>query len=271
MEGHLSRSGVTSAPDRDLYAGEMMSKPGLPLRLSFDGVSHRYRGQPALESVTLTLSKGFVGLLGPNGAGKTTLLKLAATVLPLQTGQLEVAGIDVRGPAGRRRAREHLGYLPQQFEIAGSMRVADAVEYAAWAQGLSDRDCPGAASDALQLAGLTELAQRRIRTLSGGQRQRVGIACTLAHQPSILLLDEPTSGLDPEQRSTVRQHLARLAEDRTVIMSTHMLEDVARFCDHLVVLVRGRVRYFGPPAGLAPNGAGLEAIEDSYMELVRGP
>lgn len=239
--------------------------------ISFTAVSHRYRRQLALESVTLELGKGSTGLLGPNGAGKTTLLKLAATVLPLQVGRLEVAGIDVSGSAGRRQARQHLGYLPQHFEVSGSMRVSEAVEYAAWAQGLSDRDSLGAARDALRLVGLSDLARRRVRHLSGGQRQRMGIACTVAHEPSVLLLDEPTAGLDPEQRNTVRQHLTRLATDRVVVMSTHILEDVARFCDHLVVIVEGRVRYQGPPAGLAAEGVGLDAIEDSYLELVRHP
>jgi ABC-2 type transport system ATP-binding protein len=124
-------------------------------------------------------------------------------------------------------------------------------------KGFLNRDSLGAARAALRLVGLSDLAGRRVRHLSGGRRQRIGIACTVVHEPSVLLLDEPTSGLDPEQRNTVRQHLTRLAVDRVVVMSTHIVEDVARFCDHLAVIVDGRVRYQGPPAGLA-------AIADCY-------
>lgn len=237
--------------------------------LSFIDVSYRYRRRPALESVTLEISTGFTGLLGPNGAGKSTLLNLAATSLPLQSGRLLVGGNDVSDANGRRRARRELGYLPQQFDIAGSMRVADAVEYAAWAQGVDDGECRTAASDALGLVDLTDLTRERVRHLSGGQRQRLGIACALAHNPSILLLDEPTAGLDPDQRSTVRHHLTRLAKNRTILMATHILEDVARFGDRLVVLNEGRVLFDGSPTGLAGGGGGLDAIEDAYLRLVR--
>lgn len=236
--------------------------------LSFLDVSHHYRRRPALESVTLEVNRGFTGLLGPNGAGKSTLLNLAATVLPLQGGHLLVGGNDVSGTTGRRRARQQLGYLPQRFDIAGSMRVVDAVEYAAWAQGVADGECWRAARDALELVDLVELTQR-VRHLSGGQRQRLGIACALAHDPSILLLDEPTAGLDPGQRSTVRQHLTRLSKDRTILMATHILEDVARFCDRLVVLNQGRVLFDGPPTGLTGGVGGLDAIEHAYLSLVR--
>jgi ABC-2 type transport system ATP-binding protein len=237
--------------------------------LAFIEVSHHYRRRSALESVTLEVNRGFTGLLGPNGAGKSTLLNLAATALPLQSGHLLVGGHDVSDTNGRRRARQELGYLPQHFDIAGSMRVVDAVEYAAWAQGVADGECQTAGRDALELVDLVDLMQQRVRHLSGGQRQRLGIACALAHNPSILLLDEPTAGLDPEQRSSVRQHLTRLAKERTILMATHILEDVARFGDRLVVLNQGRVLFDGPPTGLAGGVGGLDAIEHAYLSLVR--
>jgi ABC-2 type transport system ATP-binding protein len=225
-----------------------------------DNVSFRYRSRAALAGVTVASDPRVTGLVGPNGAGKTTLLSLAATVLPPQTGQVTVAGHDVSTREGRAAARAALGLLPQRFDLSGAMRVVDTVAYAAWAHGVSTADCFAYAMRALEIVELTDLARDRVRRLSGGQRQRLGIAAATAHQPRVLLLDEPTVGLDPSQRIRVRRHLDVLGRDRCVVISTHMIEDVAHLCERVVVLNHGKVLFDGNAERLAahPGAAGAD-------------
>lgn len=240
-----------------------------------DDVSFRYRSRAALTGVTVALGSGVTALVGPNGAGKTTMLSLAATVLPPQTGQVTVAGHDVATREGRSAARAALGLLPQRFDLSGAMRVVDTVAYAAWAHGISTADCFTYAMYALEIVELTELARERIRRLSGGQRQRLGIAAATAHQPRVLLLDEPTVGLDPSQRIRVRRHLDILGRDRCVVISTHMIEDVAHLCERVVVLNRGKVLFDGDAERLAAHAGAAGAndrfaspLERSYEALI---
>lgn len=238
-------------------------------------VSHRYRKQVALRDVSARIQVGLTGLLGPNGAGKSTLLSLIATALPLQSGNIYVAAADVSTSEGRRRTRKLMGYLPQNFELIGSMTVQDAVEYAAWAQGVEDTNCNWAARKSLDTVELGDVAKRRVRTLSGGQRQRLGIAAALSHDPRVLILDEPTSGLDPEQRARIRSYLRHLARDRVVLLSTHILEDVVRSCDWVAVLSDGRIRFQGSRADFAPDEGGapddaLSPAEVAYRDFVNG-
>ena len=249
------------------------------MRVTLEGLDFGYRGRKkVLNDLTWTLEPGVTGLLGPNGAGKTTLLSLIVTLLPVRGGRLFIGEHDLSTTAGRSRARRTLGFVPQRFSLAGELTVADTVAYAAWVHGLERRECGPAALRALESVDLSALADQRTHTLSGGQRQRVGIASALAHDPRVLVLDEPTAGLDPGQRLRVREVVAELGQDRTVLVSTHLIEDVAHLCSRVGVLAGGRIEFHGTFPELkaliedssagSPYGSEFERAYDRLIERV---
>nr|WP_219905519.1 ATP-binding cassette domain-containing protein [Actinopolyspora mortivallis] len=195
----------------------------------------------ALNDVSWCIGTGVNGLLGPNGAGKTTLLSLLVTLAKPSEGTVRIGEHELTTAGGRKAARRLLGFVPQRFSLAPEMRLRDTVAYTAWVNGVPDADCMAAAEPALREVGLREQARSRVRTLSGGQRQRLGIAAALAHDPAVVVLDEPTVGLDPGQRLRVREMIARLGQQRTVVLSSHLLEDVARLCSRVAVLAEGKL------------------------------
>lgn len=230
------------------------------MRIVLDDVGFSYRRKKrVLDGVSWSIEPGVTGLLGPNGAGKTTLLSLLVTLASPQQGRILIGEYDVAETAGRNAARRLLGFVPQRFSLANELTVADTVAYSAWVNGVARRDCADAAREALELVDLGALSAQKVRTLSGGQRQRVGIAAALAHDPRILVLDEPTVGLDPGQRLRAREVIARLGEDRTVVLSTHLVEDVAHLCGHVGVLAAGRIAFDG-------TFAELEGLVDGSAE-----
>lgn len=210
-----------------------------------EDVSFSYGRTEALRDVTWHFGRGVTGLLGPNGAGKTTLLSLLVTLSRPRSGKIVIAGHDLGTAGGRAAARKMLGFVPQRFSLAAEMRVHDCVAYAGWMHGLPERDCDRAAERSLSEVGLTEFARRRVRGLSGGERQRLGLAAALAHDPAVVLLDEPTVGLDPGQRLRLRERIAAIGRDRTVVISSHLLEDIEHLCDRVGVIADGRLVFDG--------------------------
>ncbi|BDZ56811.1 ABC transporter ATP-binding protein [Barrientosiimonas endolithica] len=238
------------------------------------GLTVAYRRRNALSDVSLAAAPGVTALLGPNGAGKTTLLSVLATAQPVGAGVAFVDGQDVGTREGRAAARDVLGWLPQRFDLAGGMSLLDTVAFAAWANGVAEREVFGHASAALDRVDLAGRGRERVRTLSGGQRQRLGLAAATAHGPSVLLLDEPTAGLDPEQRVHFRRSV-RSATDATVLLSTHLLDDAVQAADQVVILAEGTVRFVGSPDDLArlgsARGPGTEsAHEAGYLVALHG-
>jgi ABC-2 type transport system ATP-binding protein len=235
-------------------------------------VTVRFRRTDVLRGVTVRFRPGITGLLGPNGAGKTTLLSVLASVLRPSSGVVSVAGHDLASPTGRLHARGLIGWLPQRFDLAGGMTVHDTVSYAAWCNGVDDRGIDAAAQRVLAVVGLSDRARDRVRRLSGGQRQRLGLAAVLAHDPRVLLLDEPTSGLDPEQRVRFLAHVRDVAAGRTVVLSTHLLDDIDRVCERVCVLTDGVVRFDGALAAmraLVPQGRSSSSpTEAAYLWLL---
>jgi ABC-2 type transport system ATP-binding protein len=227
------------------------------MRIELSGVSKTYGSVRALDSVDLELAYGITGLLGPNGAGKTTLMRIIATLLTPSKGTVRIEGLDPTKSRDRLELRRRLGYLPQDLGLYPRFTVFEFVDYLAILKELDDRgDRHRRVRAALAAVGLEDAARRKIKTLSGGMARRVGIAQALVADPALLVLDEPTAGLDPQQRARFRELLASLGAGRQVILSTHLVEDVAAICTSVVVLWGGRVAFHGTPQELRERAAG---------------
>ena len=210
-------------------------------------------GKQALQHVDLSLeAPSLIGLLGPNGAGKSTLMKLLVSALVPTGGDILIDGQPLTKM--ERALKSNLGYLPQDFDLFDELTVAQFLGYMAALKGV--RRPEQAISVAIQAVNLQEKSRAKIRTLSGGQRQRVGIAQALLGEPSLLIFDEPTVGLDPEERIHFRNLFSRSAQDRLVLLSTHIIEDVQSVCDQIVVMDGGRILFAGTPAAMIRAAAG---------------
>ena len=226
--------------------------PGTDVAVRGSGLTLRYGRTTALDDVSIGLGTGVTGLLGPNGAGKTTLLRILATAVTPDAGELRVLGHDPLTGPGRLAVRRRLGYLPQDPGFHMTFTAFEFVDYVAILKELTDRrERHAEVRRVLAAVGLDGHRRARIRTLSGGMRQRVALAAALVGDPRLLVLDEPTVGLDPQQRMRFRELFADLGESRVVLLSTHQTEDVMSLCREVVVIDHGRVRFTGPPAGLA--------------------
>ncbi|GAB2786045.1 ABC transporter ATP-binding protein [Streptomyces daliensis] len=232
------------------------------------------RKRMAVDGLTLSLGTGTHGLLGPNGAGKTTLIRALATVLPPAGGELELFGVSVRGTREHRDLRRRIGYLPQEFGYYKRFTVREFVEYMAWLKEVPKPDIPGAVQRAVERVGLADRADERMKALSGGMVRRAGIAQAIVNDPAVLLLDEPTVGLDPAQRMRFRELLQELGRDSCVIVSTHLVEDVAAACSDVVLFAEGRLLFQGTPQDLAaaggPEHPGDSPLERGYSALLSG-
>jgi ABC-type multidrug transport system ATPase subunit len=223
------------------------------------------RRKLAVNGVDFELGPGVHGLLGPNGAGKTTLIRALATVLRPAEGGLALLGEPVGGRVDQRRLRRRIGYLPQTFGYYRRFTVREFVEYIAWLKEVSKEDIPGEVQRAIERVGLADRAGDQLKTLSGGMLRRVGIAQAIVNDPDILLLDEPTAGLDPAQRVRFRELMAELGRDACIVISTHLVEDVATACTDVILFDEGRLVFQGTPDALAAAG-GPEHVGDSPIE-----
>jgi ABC-2 type transport system ATP-binding protein len=207
-------------------------------------LSKRYGGTQALREVGFSIGRGqVVGLLGPNGAGKTTLMKILVGYLLPSSGQASVADIDV--VENPRAVQSRIGYLPENAPLYHDMLVQDSLDFSADMRGLSAADKRAGIERVVRDCALFEVLTRPIGQLSKGYRQRVGLASAMVHDPEILILDEPTSGLDPNQIVEVRALIRRMAQKKTVILSTHILSEVEASCDRALILIDGRIRADG--------------------------
>ena len=225
-------------------------------------------GKQALKGLNLELrSPSLVGLLGPNGAGKSTLMKLLVAALLPTEGRIWVDGTPLDKAEAKLKAS--LGYLPQDFGLFDELSVAQFLDYMAALKGIA---APRAAiARAVQAVNLEEKAKSKIRTLSGGQRQRVGIAQALLGEPPLLIFDEPTVGLDPEERIHFRNLFSRTAQERLVLLSTHIIEDVQSVCDQIVVIHHGTMLFTGTPEQLIQSAAGhVGVFWEKEEELEQG-
>ena len=217
--------------------------------LSITGLSKTYRnGVCALHEVSLDVPAGLFGLLGPNGAGKSTLMRTIATLQTPDAGTITLGGIDVL--SDKVGLRRRLGYLPQEFGAPPRTSPRLLLSHFAALKGIHGRDRTELVDDLLARTNLWEVRDRSIDTFSGGMKQRFGIAQALIGRPSLVIVDEPTAGLDPAERRRFQNLLATVAEDVVVILSTHIVDDVAGICSRMAIMGGGRILLEGRPREL---------------------
>ena len=211
----------------------------------------------ALRGIDLEIGTGMFGLVGPNGAGKTTFMRILAGLLRPTQGSALVLGHDVTTSAGKMAVKAALGYLPQELGLYPDLTAREFLDYIAILKGIADVPARRRQiAELLQVVGLADTADRRLKTYSGGMKRRVGIAQALLGEPQLLIVDEPTAGLDPEERVRLRNLLAETATRCTVILSTHIVEDISQSCNDLAVLHEGRIRFRGSPRDLIAQARG---------------
>jgi ABC-2 type transport system ATP-binding protein len=228
------------------------------MRVDVDRVSKTFRGRVrALQDVSLTVPAGILGLLGANGAGKTTLMRLLTGLIRADSGRIVIGDHDMSTADGQLAVQRVLGYLPQDLGMYPDLTGREFLDYMALLKGLDDRSHRRRrVGELVELVNLADASNRKLRTYSGGMRRRVGIAQALLNDPELLIVDEPTAGLDPEERIRFRTLLSQLAERRTVLLSTHIVEDVAQTCTELAVLGRGKLIYRGTVSDLTAKATG---------------
>ncbi len=223
-------------------------------------ICKRFGQVRAVQGVSFSLIPGQVaGLLGPNGAGKSTTIRMITGFLCPDQGSVSIGGHDtIRDPLAARRL---IGYLPESAPVYPEMRAIDYIHYRARLTGLARRDARVTALKAADRCRIGAMLTRRISTLSKGYKQRVGLAAALVHNPPVLILDEPTNGLDPTQIRDARSLIRELATDRTMLVSSHILPEIERTCDRVIVIVGGRLCADGSPDALARTGSAELIVE----------
>jgi ABC-type multidrug transport system ATPase subunit len=228
------------------------------MHIEIHALNKIYRGNvQALDNLDLTIPNGMYGLLGPNGAGKTTLMRILAGILRPTSGSLSIGSQNAATEKGRTAVKRILGYLPQELGVYPDLTAYEFLDYIGILKGLDDRQARKLrVNELLELVALSDVAKRRLKTFSGGMKRRVGIAQALLNDPELLIVDEPTAGLDPEERIRFRNMLADLGGNRIVLLSTHIVEDIAQTCQNLAIMRRGRVVFQGTVTDLVTATTG---------------
>ncbi|MEW5929201.1 MAG: ABC transporter ATP-binding protein [Gemmatimonadota bacterium] len=219
------------------------------MELRIEGVSKSYAGGvQALRDVTLTIPPGMYGLLGPNGAGKSTLMRILATLQEPDSGSIRLGGLDL--VERRDEVRRTLGYLPQEFGVYPGASAEELLDHFALLKGIGARRDRGRVVEALlRQVNLWEVRRRKLGGYSGGMRQRFGVAVALLGDPKLMIVDEPTAGLDPAERVRFLNLLSELGENSVVLLSTHIVEDVAELCSRMAIIDRGTILLEAEPLG----------------------
>ncbi len=205
----------------------------------------------ALRGIDLDIGTGMFGLVGPNGAGKTTLMRILAGLVKPTNGRVTVLNHDIGTQKGKLAAKATLGYLPQEFGFYPDLTAVQFLDYMGILKGIRNKtDRQRQTAQVLEQVRLSDIAGRKMKTYSGGMKRRVGIAQALLGDPKLIIVDEPTAGLDPEERVRLRNLLAETASRCTVILSTHIVEDISQSCNDLAVMQKGQVLFRGSPRDL---------------------
>lgn len=209
----------------------------------------------AIRHADLEIPKGIFGLLGENGAGKTTLMRVLTTVLKPTEGHVTLDGIPYE-EKNYEAIQRKIGYLPQEMDLYPNLTVQECLEYMGDLSGIPKKQCRERIHYYLEKTSLLEHGRKKMRQLSGGMKRRVGLVQALLHEPEFLIVDEPTTGLDPEERIRIRNLLVDFSENRTVLFSTHVVEDLAAACSQLAIMKKGEFLYAGSVQQLLEHAKG---------------
>jgi ABC-2 type transport system ATP-binding protein len=224
-------------------------------------LSKKYGDQVALDNVNIDLKKGkIIGLLGPNGAGKSTLMKILTGFIPADSGYAKVCDLDCLSQS--LQVRKIIGYLPENNPLYEEMYVIEFLKFVA--------DLFYASYDSIhkiiKQVGLTDESHKKIHQLSKGYKQRVGLASSLIHNPDVLILDEPTTGLDPNQLIEIRKLIRTIGENKTVLLSTHIMQEVEALCDQVIFIQKGKIVR---EASIKEFGANKESLEEAFRKATK--
>jgi len=207
------------------------------LSIIVKGLSRKYGEQIAVNNISFDIGKGIVGFLGPNGAGKSTTMKMLTTYVPPTSGTASVCGFDIEKDV--LSVRRHVGYLPESNPLYYDMYVREYLNFAAGIHQLSN--VKAKVEDVIGMTGLGKEVHKKLGQLSKGYKQRVGLAQAMIHNPDVLILDEPTSGLDPNQLADIRDLIVKLGKEKTVLLSTHIMQEVQAMCSRVIIIKDGSI------------------------------
>jgi ABC-2 type transport system ATP-binding protein len=231
--------------------------------LKVQNLTKIYGSQKAVDNISFEAKAGeIVGFLGPNGAGKSTTMKIATCYLAATSGSVEVCGYDVQ--QNPMEVRQNIGYLPEHNPLYLDMYVKEFLEFVGGIYGIKGQYLQKRILEVIDLLGLTLEHKKKIGQLSKGYRQRVGLAQALIHDPKVLILDEPTTGLDPNQLAEIRGVIRNIGKEKTVIFSTHIMQEVEAICDKVVVINHGNIVKDSPLSEMKQSG---KTMEEVFREL----
>jgi ABC-2 type transport system ATP-binding protein len=212
--------------------------------IKVENLSHKYSIQWAIKNIDFNISEcGIYGLLGSNGAGKSTIMNIICGVLKPTSGNVTIQGYDMKHDP--IEAKKHIGFLPQKPPLLPDLNIQEYLVHCAGLRRIPDNRVKEAVDEVLEKCAITNFRKRLIKNLSGGYQQRVGIAQAIIHKPDLVVLDEPTNGLDPNQTIEIRSLIKEIAQDRTVLLSTHILSEVQATCDHIKMVEEGKLVFSG--------------------------
>lgn len=231
--------------------------------IDIKGLSKSYDGKKdALNSLDLVIPNGMFGILGRNGSGKSTLMNIIATILQPSKGTVTINGIEIKNS---QKIRQMIGYLPQDFDFYPNMKVSEVLYYLGFLSKINRTDFDKYVDLILRKVNLIDYKNKKVKSLSGGMKKRLGIAQAILHDPKVIIVDEPTAGLDPEERVRLRNLLSDLAENKIVIISTHIVSDIESTCNRIAILDKGSLVYKGDIPSL------IQQSDDHIYEINLSP
>ena len=232
-------------------------------KIVIKGLSKSYDGKKdALNSLDLVIPNGMFGILGRNGSGKSTLMNIIATILQPSKGTVTINGIEIKNS---QKIRQMIGYLPQDFDFYPNMKVSEVLYYLGFLSKINQTDFDKYVDLILHKVNLIDYKNKKVKSLSGGMKKRLGIAQAILHDPKVIIVDEPTAGLDPEERVRIRNLLSDLAENKIVIISTHIVSDIESTCNRIAILDKGSLVYKGDIPSL------IQQSDDHIYEINLSP